>query len=120
MILLLVVAALPWIMSVALRTYCGPVDDDAAPLATVTVIPVLVAVTAFSVAASTTALASVLIASPPAIAIAAGFGMIGWVVYRLALAAGHIARVVARSAEPTSELQSLMRTSYAVFCLTKK
>src|SRR3546814_7371488 len=26
----------------------------------------------------------------------------------------------ARSAEHTSELQSLMRTSYAVFCLTKK
>src|SRR3546814_2762311 len=25
-----------------------------------------------------------------------------------------------RSEEPTSELQSLMRTSYAVFCLTKK
>src|SRR3546814_6782054 len=28
--------------------------------------------------------------------------------------------LVARSAEPTSELQSLMRISYAVFCLTKK
>src|SRR3546814_6582814 len=27
---------------------------------------------------------------------------------------------VARSEEHTSELQSLMRTSYAVFCLTKK
>src|SRR3546814_8066905 len=27
---------------------------------------------------------------------------------------------VARSEEPTSELQSLMRTSYAVFCLKKK
>src|SRR3546814_5380299 len=27
---------------------------------------------------------------------------------------------VGRSEEPTSELQSLMRTSYAVFCLTKK
>src|SRR3546814_3577180 len=44
---------------------------------------------------------------------------------------GHIARVVmeswllagaasARSEEHTSELQSLMRTSYAVFCLKKK
>src|SRR3546814_3467596 len=29
-------------------------------------------------------------------------------------------RKVARSEEPTSELQSLMRTSYAVFCLKKK
>lgn len=97
MMLLLIVAALPWIMSVALRTYCGPVDDDASPRATVTIIPVLAAVTAFAVAASTTALASVLIASQPAIAVAAGFGMIGWVVYRLALAAGHIVRVVASS-----------------------
>src|SRR3546814_13073961 len=30
------------------------------------------------------------------------------------------AEVLARSEEHTSELQSLMRTSYAVFCLTKK
>src|SRR3546814_4866570 len=29
-------------------------------------------------------------------------------------------RAVRRSEEPTSELQSLMRTSYAVFCLKKK
>src|SRR3546814_4810369 len=29
-------------------------------------------------------------------------------------------RLVARSEEHTSELQSLMRSSYAVFCLTKK
>src|SRR3546814_2148628 len=29
-------------------------------------------------------------------------------------------RIVNRSAEHTSELQSLMRTSYAVFCLKKK
>src|SRR3546814_2064822 len=29
-------------------------------------------------------------------------------------------RVPARSEEPTSELQSLMRISYAVFCLTKQ
>src|SRR3546814_6348032 len=31
-----------------------------------------------------------------------------------------IATLVQRSAEPTSELQSLMRISYAVFCLTTK
>src|SRR3546814_10515197 len=30
------------------------------------------------------------------------------------------AAIAARSEEPTSELQSLMRTSYAVFCLTHK
>src|SRR3546814_4939802 len=32
----------------------------------------------------------------------------------------HGAKVVARSEEHTSELQSLMRISYAVFCLKKK
>src|SRR3546814_2200230 len=32
----------------------------------------------------------------------------------------HAHRVVDRSEEHTSELQSLMRTSYAVFCLKKK
>src|SRR3546814_7015362 len=32
----------------------------------------------------------------------------------------HPALVVARSEEPTSELQSLMRISYAVFCVKKK
>src|SRR3546814_11370666 len=36
-------------------------------------------------------------------------------------AGGHIGgRLVARSEEHTSELQSLMRISYAVFCLKKK
>src|SRR3546814_1707675 len=34
--------------------------------------------------------------------------------------AGHAALRVARSEEHTSELQSLMRNSYAVFCLKKK
>src|SRR3546814_9572803 len=31
-----------------------------------------------------------------------------------------VLRLLERSEEPTSELQSLMRTSYAVLCLTKK
>src|SRR3546814_2877952 len=31
----------------------------------------------------------------------------------------HRVRVIQRSEEPTSELQSLLRISYAVFCLTK-
>src|SRR3546814_5014997 len=37
----------------------------------------------------------------------------------LALAARYEASVVSRSEEHTSELQSLMRISYAVFCLNK-
>src|SRR3546814_3289647 len=38
----------------------------------------------------------------------------------LDLATGRLASIVGRSEEHTSELQSLMRTSYAVFCLKKK
>src|SRR3546814_2022141 len=34
--------------------------------------------------------------------------------------AGHVVRLSPRSEEHTSELQSLMRISYAVFCLKKK
>src|SRR3546814_2798203 len=33
---------------------------------------------------------------------------------------GHVAEALGRSEEHTSELQSLMRISYAVFCLKKK
>src|SRR3546814_7705045 len=39
---------------------------------------------------------------------------------RLALLHGGVERVDRRSEEHTSELQSLMRISYAVFCLKKK
>src|SRR3546814_6339277 len=38
----------------------------------------------------------------------------------LVIVAGHIDLSVGRSEEHTSELQSLMRISYAVFCLKKK
>src|SRR3546814_9831518 len=40
--------------------------------------------------------------------------------YRRWRACSRTARVIARSAEHTSELQSLMRISYAVFCLQQK
>src|SRR3546814_2319682 len=39
---------------------------------------------------------------------------------RIAPAASALSRDAVRSEEPTSELQSLMRISYAVFCLKKK
>src|SRR3546814_6624820 len=41
--------------------------------------------------------------------------LMGWMQHQR-----HIAHGVVRSEEHTSELQSLMRTSYAVFCLKKK
>src|SRR3546814_8983651 len=40
--------------------------------------------------------------------------------FALAVAIGVVALAVLRSEEHTSELQSLMRISYAVFCLKKK
>src|SRR3546814_7780765 len=49
-------------------------------------------------------------------------GLAGGLFSRLLYAGSHAARryVSQRSEEHTSELQSLMRTSYAVFCLKKK
>src|SRR3546814_1818383 len=46
--------------------------------------------------------------------------MPGWKVARFTLPALAAACVLIRSEEHTSALQSLMRTSYAVFCLTQK
>src|SRR3546814_9991466 len=54
-----------------------------------------------------------------------GFGMIailafGWAAWAPASAMRRFGMDAARSEEHTSELQSLMRNSYAVFCLKKK
>src|SRR3546814_3823859 len=55
------------------------------------------------------------------IAAAVGLGLQQWLAGLVLWAAGHsIAVFAARSEEHTSELQSLMRISYAVFCLKKK
>src|SRR3546814_14676247 len=43
-----------------------------------------------------------------------------FVEHHLAIRAGRLLQEIARSEEHTSELQSLMRISYAVFCLKKK
>src|SRR3546814_9629154 len=40
--------------------------------------------------------------------------------FRIALACARLSGMTGRSEEHTSELQSLMRISYAVFCLKKK
>src|SRR3546814_6484265 len=47
-------------------------------------------------------------------------GVIAVVLQLLKLPDGTVRVLVERSEEHTSELQSLMRISYAVFCLTKK
>src|SRR3546814_5706299 len=44
----------------------------------------------------------------------------GWLHAKLALVVLLLAHFIVRSEEHTSELQSLMRSSYAVFCLNKK
>src|SRR3546814_11580897 len=49
-----------------------------------------------------------------------GGAMGAWVIDFMSGWAGEHGRVVHRSEEHTSELQSLMRISYAVFCLKKK
>src|SRR3546814_4279203 len=51
---------------------------------------------------------------------ASGSSSIGAGLSGMASAAGGTARSRMRSEEHTSELQSLMRSSYAVFCLKKK
>src|SRR3546814_5053381 len=45
---------------------------------------------------------------------------IDWQDWRIDTTVGVLALIVIRSEEHTSELQSLMRISYAVFCLKKK
>src|SRR3546814_3825618 len=55
-------------------------------------------------------------------AIPKGFGWRLTIIFALGALQGAIGwwMVVSRSEEPTSELQSLMRSSYAVFCFKKK
>src|SRR3546814_1583607 len=52
------------------------------------------------------------------ISAALSFALLDWMGWRLRR--GHLLARAARSEEHTSELQSLMRNSYAVFCLKKK
>src|SRR3546814_8206862 len=47
-------------------------------------------------------------------------GIDGRATFEAALAGAHLGATTVRSEEHTSELQSLMRISYAVFCLKKK
>lgn len=91
---LLVVAALPWIMSVALRVYSDRIENDFAPQTTVSIFPILAAVSAFAVAASTMAVASVLVASKHGLAVAIGIAMFGWIMSRLVLVVAHLSRVL--------------------------
>src|SRR3546814_5578010 len=77
----------------------------------------------FGMERSGTTLLSMMVGSHPQIAVPlATTGM--WIAFGRRLASyGHLEReedLVRRSEEHTSELQSLMRISYAVFCLKKK
>src|SRR3546814_5849868 len=51
--------------------------------------------------------------------LSAGDTLIVWKLDRLGRSLPHLLAIVTRSEEHTSELQSLMRISYAVFCLKK-
>jgi hypothetical protein len=93
MTLLLTVAALPWVLSVALRVYCGRIDRDFTPQASVIVFPILSMITAFSIAASMVAVAAVLLASEDGLSITLGVVILGWVAWRLAVVAAHGRRI---------------------------
>src|SRR3546814_2973461 len=53
-------------------------------------------------------------------AYALGFLLMGWLIDRFGPKIGYAIAISIRSEEHTSELQSLMRISYAVFCLKQK
>src|SRR3546814_7652152 len=57
----------------------------------------------------------------PVLVIAAAYALAGyWPIYWNAMVTSNFAKPPERSEEHTSELQSLMRISYAVLCLKKK
>src|SRR3546814_5336806 len=66
------------------------------------------------------AVSTIVIMIIAAVAIIAAAGIVAVIWISVAVAAIAINRAVNRSEEHTSELQSLMRISYAVFCLKKK
>src|SRR3546814_3305877 len=55
-----------------------------------------------------------------AVADAISVPLTGWLAARFGTVRWFLISIAGRSEEHTSELQSLMRTSYAVFCLKKK
>ena len=95
MTLLLIVAVLPWVLSLMLGFGADHIDRRLNPSTAVVLLPTLSMVTAFSVAASMAALAAVLLASGELAWIAVGIIISAWMFWRLVEVARHVRRVVA-------------------------
>lgn len=97
MTLLLVVAALPWLLSIGLRFGSERIDRRLNPQTAVVLFPLLSVVTAFAVMSSMAALAAVLLASGEIAPVALGVGIAAWVLWRILEVTQHVRRVVVGS-----------------------
>ena len=93
MTLLLVVAVLPWTLSLLLGFGADQLDRRLNPSTAVVLLPILSMVTAFSVAASMAALAAVLLASPEIAWLSVGIIICAWMFWRVVEVARHVRRV---------------------------
>lgn len=95
MTLLLIVAVLPWALSLLLGFGADRIDRRLNPSTAVVLLPVLSVVTAFSVLASLTALAAVFLATSRAVWVTLGIVICAWMIWRSVEVARHVRRVVA-------------------------
>ncbi|MDI9932737.1 M56 family metallopeptidase [Rhodococcus sp. IEGM 1354] len=95
MTLLLIVAVLPWALSLLLGFGADHIDRRLNPSTAVVLLPILSVVTAFSVLASLTALAAVFLTTGQAVWVALGIVICAWMIWRSVEVARHVRRVVA-------------------------
>ncbi|ORI19451.1 peptidase M48, Ste24p [Rhodococcus sp. 1163] len=97
MTLLVFVAALPWVVSLAIRMNIERIDRRFTPSTAVVLFPILAVVTAFSIVASMVAIAAVLVSSPNPFPIVLGVALLGWVLWRSIEVSRHLRRVAVSS-----------------------
>lgn len=93
MTLLVIIAVLPWVLSLLLGSGTSRIDRRLNPSTAVVLLPILSTVTAFSVAASAAALAAVLLASGEIVRVSLGVAVCGWILWRSVEVARHVRRV---------------------------
>ena len=107
MTLLVIIAVLPWVLSLLLGSGTSRIDRRLNPSTAVVLLPILSAVTAFSVAASAAALAAVLLASGEIVRVSLGVAVSGCILWRSAevamFDASRWARPSRRSSVPRRE-----------------
>ncbi|KQU55323.1 peptidase M48, Ste24p [Rhodococcus sp. Leaf278] len=94
MTLLLIVAMLPWVLSLLLRFGADHIDRRLNPSTAVVLLPILSMVTAFAVAASLAALAAVLLASARIVWVSLGIALCALMFWRAVEVTRHVRRVV--------------------------